>query len=375
MNELEAFGLKRWPFSSTPSPDQSLIWAGRPELKHQVDRLITSWRLDDSNSLYLIWATWGAGKTHFLCFLRQQVETRSEPGFASVYCEVPNGAFHFLDLYRQIVQNLPIEKFLDLVARKLATRLDALGMPGIGRHLDVEKALWYIATDAGGKGHIASRWLQAAAGVTQRELNSTGITSPIRGTTDAASVLAALWNLFSDCSGASTRLLLLLDEYQRVGALSPVRSNEISDGLLTLFNSSKRGIKVFLSLRSGDYDNVRIIVPRALVSRASRDAFKIDELSGQLGLTFVAELLKQVRPPGNWEAYYPFTHDTVEGVLADLQCVGPITPRRVLQCLGHVLSTVNSERHISTSQPISLGEMRAIISSPDYDAVRTDVED
>lgn len=375
MSELHALGLTRWPFSPIPSGEDALVWAGRPELRHQVDRLLTSWRLDDSNSLYLIWATWGAGKTHFLYFLRQQVEAVSEFVSAAAYCEAPSGSFHFLDLYRQIVRSLPIGKFLEPVACKLATRLNDLGMPSIDRRLDVEKALWYMATDAGGKGHIASRWLQSASGVTQKELNSAGITCPVKGTSDAASVLAALCNLLSDCSEASTRLLLLLDEYQRVGALSPARRNEISDGLLTLFNSSRRGVKIFLSLRSGDYDNVRIIVPPALVSRANREAFKIDELSGQLGVTFVAELLSQVRPPGNWEAYYPFTHDTVEGVLADLQSVGPVTPRRVLQCLGYILSTANSARQISTSQPISLGEMRAIISSPDYDAVRTDVED
>jgi hypothetical protein len=375
MSQLEALGLARWPFSPAPSLAEPVIWAGRPELRAQVERLTKTWELDNSNALYLIWATWGMGKTHFLYFLRQEMVRTAHLVVIPVYCELPDGPFRFIDVYRQAIQGLPLEDRLDSLAEMLGAKVKSLGMPGIGRRLDVEKALWYLATDAGGKGQIAARWLQAAVGTSQRELNSLGISSPLKTAGDAALTLVALMNLIVESAGPNARLLLLFDEYQRVGAQPPSRSGEVHEALLTVFNRVSQGLKIATSFRSGDYDNVRVLLSPSLMSRASIERFSIDKLDEREARAFLADLLSQVRPKGRWGTFYPFTRECVDKAIAELNSSGIITPRIILQCFGHVLSVASAERDVSQSDPISASESSVIMSSPVCRALQSEDED
>ena len=64
-------GLASWPFNVVPIQDTSLIWADRKDVRRQIERLVRRLSRHQSSTLHLLWADFGAGKTHTLLYLQQ----------------------------------------------------------------------------------------------------------------------------------------------------------------------------------------------------------------------------------------------------------------------------------------------------------------
>jgi len=66
----EHLNLRGWPFRVVPDLEFAAIWAGRPETKQQLERLVGRMQFLPRSSLHLLWANFGMGKTHTLLHLQ-----------------------------------------------------------------------------------------------------------------------------------------------------------------------------------------------------------------------------------------------------------------------------------------------------------------
>jgi hypothetical protein len=62
-------GLTRWPFPVVPDLAFSTFMADRKQLKADIDDLLRVLCRRDTSSIHLLWAWFGAGKTHSLYYL------------------------------------------------------------------------------------------------------------------------------------------------------------------------------------------------------------------------------------------------------------------------------------------------------------------
>ena len=82
-------GLSAWPFNVVPVQDSRLLWADRKDLLNQIHRLVRRLSSHQSSTLHLVWADFGAGKTHTLLYLRQLALSDKGSGIFPVYTVLP----------------------------------------------------------------------------------------------------------------------------------------------------------------------------------------------------------------------------------------------------------------------------------------------
>src|SRR5579862_6711779 len=97
-----------WPFAIVPKADGELIWADRDALKKDITRLGRRLNRHDAVSLHLLWADFGAGKTHALLYLKQMAERGQYGSLLPLYCALPKGCRAFVDIYRAIARAIPV---------------------------------------------------------------------------------------------------------------------------------------------------------------------------------------------------------------------------------------------------------------------------
>ena len=103
----EHLNLKAWPFQVVPDEQFATVWAGRPETKRQLERLLWKMQFTPKSGLHLLWANFGMGKTHTLLHL-QHLCRETDGRLIAVYAVMPRRAAGFLDVYRVIVSELPL---------------------------------------------------------------------------------------------------------------------------------------------------------------------------------------------------------------------------------------------------------------------------
>src|ERR1700722_1519672 len=110
-NEQEPL-FKYWPFDIVPRTGE-LIWADRLALKEQIVLLGRRLGRHEAVSLHLLWADFGAGKTHTLLYLKQQSEKGDYGDVLPLYCALPKGCRSFLDIYRAMARAISTRLFKD----------------------------------------------------------------------------------------------------------------------------------------------------------------------------------------------------------------------------------------------------------------------
>ncbi|MCL0092154.1 hypothetical protein M1N92_00510, partial [Dehalococcoidia bacterium] len=95
-------GLVDWPFRVVPIRGDMVIWAGRQQLKGQVERLVRNISRRSVSSLHLMWADFGAGKTHTLYYIESLAK---EHNLLPIYVEWPKKTATFVDVYRVIASH------------------------------------------------------------------------------------------------------------------------------------------------------------------------------------------------------------------------------------------------------------------------------
>ncbi len=325
----EALGLRFWPFAVVPDGSQELTWADRATLGRQTDRLMRNWSRHSVSSLNLLWADFGAGKTHTLLCMRQRAVKDSAKVIVPIYTTLPKASKTFLDIYRAVARAIPEELLRELYAKAAAAGWG----PASGRSWPpVMNCFKSIGIGGEAQRQLSYRWLQGEP-LSRRELGLVGGASRIRSTDDAVLALSGIVELV--LSAGYRRMLLMLDEFQRVETLRRAKQDEINAGLHGFFNACPKGLTLLLSFSFGVEHNINHFLNAELLSRADPHRLSIPTMSSEDAMTFVEDLLTSASDdglPGVIEV------DAIRLIISSLEARMPLTPRRLMKAFGSVLT-------------------------------------
>ena len=201
-----------WPFQVVPDHRFSRVWADRNDLYKTVERILRRMARTPQVSIHLMWAWYGAGKSHTLQHMTYLGKERY-PELHPVYTVFPKTVSSFLDLYETLMRHLEVDLLVDRyteVARNAEPEL-------LERVLDISSdmltVLKYLCIGDDRSKDIARRWLRAEK-PHMSTLRSMGINSRIQTVDDTIHALRCIVALMS-FNHKSDRLIWMIDEFQR----------------------------------------------------------------------------------------------------------------------------------------------------------------
>ena len=364
----ESCNLREWPFRTVADENFAPIWAGRAKTKTQIDRLLRRMELFPKSGLHILWANFGMGKTHTLYHLKYRC-LQTKGVLVPVYTVMPKRSTGFIELFREIVQSLPYEylrKQLQEVGRGYKGNV-ALH-PMFHRSPGVVRALLAIDPDDIESSTAAMQWLAAQSAFSKHEMSLVNVTYRIKTPEDAINALDALVKL-ATFGSTNKKIVIMIDEYQRIGELRPKIMMENNASLHTLFNANPTKLELILSFSFGNKDNVDYMLSSELKSRAELQSIQLDVLSDEEAIEFMRDLLSQFRLKEDSRWAYPFTSN---GLVSLIQYITEekkksITPRRLMLYADHVLSNYLLDRDPEPTG-IQFNELKAYLEDPNLGA-------
>lgn len=375
----ENFNLTEWPFRTAANERFSAVWAGRSKTKEQLERLLSRMKLFPDSGLHIFWANFGMGKTHTLYHLKYCC-SQSSGQIIPIYAVMPKQSKNFLELYREIIQAFLSNEIRDYLGNQLID----LGQNSNGASLalhpifskspGVVKALLAIRNGDIEKTNIAKQWLSGQPGLDARLMRSIEINYRINTTENAINVLNTLIDLAAWGSNQQKQVLLMIDEFQRIGELRPNITSQVNASLHTIFNAHPSGLQLLLTFSFGKKENVEYLLSSELKSRANLRSINLDVLSHEESLIFLADLLNQFRiKQDNERPLYPFSQTAANALLVKILQKKTLTPRRIMLYANHVLSEHMMNNPDSVNE-ISESEVISLLNDPQLGEMDTDTE-
>jgi hypothetical protein len=339
----ENLNLQEWPFRTTADEDFASIWAGRPTTRKQIDHMVRKMQLFPKSGLHILWANFGMGKTHTLYHMRYRcLQPNSQ--IIPIYVVMPKRSTGFLELFREIVQAFLSYEMRDYLGKQLIDlgqtyKSESVALhPMFSKSPGVVRALLAIRGKNIEETTTAMQWLSGQPGLPGWALNSIGVTYRIKTPEDAISVLSALINLATFSTKGQKQLLLMIDEFQRVGELKSNLIGQVNSSLHTIINAHPTGLQLLLTFSCGKKENVDFLLSPELKSRAELQPIHLDMLSHEEGLVFIADLLSHFRiEEQKNNQYFPFTEESANAVLRLIEKKKSLTPRRIMLYSNHIL--------------------------------------
>jgi hypothetical protein len=327
----EVAGLfSAWPFTVVPDPSASIIWAGRPTLKAQIDQYLGALNLRPQSSVDVIWAAFGSGKTHFLLYLAQEAQRQGKT--VAWYCVTPKAARNLADFYQAIGKSIPVDRITQAISV-----VDQRGELD-GDFRSVFRALYMGSTDQKG---VAAGWMKGQPTNLRTARALVDIPFKLDGAQEILNLLSAIARVISK-SGA--RFLLLLDEYQRIRTIKSALRETVSAAFLDLFNSVPRGVSLLFSCSAMQQTVAFEAIPADLHDRMrGRRPFAIPAMGADEAHEFATDLIRLQRPEGySGGTLAPFSERSLDLAIARLSAAagGHLTPRRLMQVLDNALTRV-----------------------------------
>jgi hypothetical protein len=187
---LDAYNLRDWPFREVPQASRCDYLVGRPELAETLRRLLSA--SSHVSAIHLFWASLGAGKTHALYYLVNQM--KSDQRFLPIYTEYPDTLSGLVRLYQLFAQQVP----WDAVAGSclhLFTNPDPTANEGLASikavHPDLYRAFFLLAEgESPVRERLSRRWLRGEP-LGRAELRECGFARSIDSPADCAAAVSA----------------------------------------------------------------------------------------------------------------------------------------------------------------------------------------
>lgn len=367
----ENLNFKDWPFRVVPDEEFAGVWAGRPKTKQQLERLMRKMQFVPKSGFHILWANFGMGKTHTLLNLKLRCQ-ETDGQLIPIYAVMPKRSTGFLELFREIIQALPYDYLGDQLVKVGNIYSGSLALHSMFQNSPgVVKALLAFRSGDIEKVTVARQWLAAKPGLANSELRSIGVTYRIRTPEDGINVLDALTNLATFSSGGRKKIVLMIDEYQRIGELTPRIMNENNSSLHTFINNHPIGLEIILSFSFGNKLNVDYLLSSELKSRTEPQTITLDTFSQQDAMIFLQDLLSQFRIHENDNWAYPFTPETLKSLVSYIEDKKILTPRRIMLYANHVLLEYILD-HDPKSAGIDFNEISQFLDDPELGASDTD---
>lgn len=330
---MNDFGFREWPFANVPTIDRGAsIWADRAKAKAQVDEIFEDWSFQPASTITLIWADLGAGKTHTLYYLKGRCENVA--GLLPFYVLLPAAVTDFVSLYRMIARVFD----WDLVARGLVANPPSEVAANLGQVMK-----WRSSTIDTRRRQLAQQWLQADR-LTAAQCQTIGISSPIRTADDAVEVLrTAVESMTAD----GTRVVLMVDEYQRVAEGRRRQLQEIGHAIHTLYNACPVRLSLVLSCATGGFDDYTMVLTPEIVSRLSPKRVQLHYLSPPDAVEYIHDLFAAYRVDGTAvDPFFPLTADSAQEFAQYLvaRLTGELTPRRLNMAYSELVGDIRGGR-------------------------------
>jgi hypothetical protein len=228
---------------------------------------------------------------------------------------------------------------------------------------DSEKTAW------------ARQWLSAQTGLSASELRRIGIANRIKVPEDAISALTTLTRLANFKSDPPSKLVIMIDEFQRIGELREAIRREINSGLHTYFNENSDGLEIVLSFSFGREDNVSFLLSDELKSRAKPQTISLNIMTETEAIEFIRDLLEQFRVEKDTRWAFPFSPASVKTLVSRVGKTKPITPRRLMLYADHVLTQSQYAHGTGYQGEVTESEVRQLLDDPRLGMLDTETAD
>ena len=313
------------PFALTANRELAACWAGRAEVRKRLERLCQSYFMRPDSSLDLAWANLGAGKSHTLLHLMTLLaEGDRAESVITGFVELPEQPRRFLDLYRGIMSELP----LDRVGRHLLS--DDGGING-----DLRRAARALVHGASAERETARDWLLSGKPHLRDLRNATGIGARIEDDVHACAVLSDIIGALARCG---LRTVLLLDEFQRIGTSSERQREAILSNLRSVFSRNAAGLSVVVAVTSRiERSAIELMPPQLRSLMGMRPTVSLPELDEEEAFAFIVERFRHFRPIGySGSPAAPFGEEALRALVSHISKLGRerLIPRTLLQAAG-----------------------------------------
>ncbi len=333
---LEILGLTRWPFNVVPDPESDLIWADRKELLIQIQRTLRRISAYSPSTLHLLWAAFGAGKTHTLLFFKQLAVNNKNNQIFTIYTALPRGSRSFVDIYQAIIRGIQTDRILEIyqVIRRNPETMKKIESEMYDSAQDLKQVLeaLYVGSDI--MKQTARKWLLADPSLTRQEINNASLPTKIKNTDDALNAISFLTRLI--LASGYFRVLIMIDEFQRAGRLRKDIKNEINAGLRTYFNNCPNRLSLILSFSFGSASDIPHYLSRELQDTAESQVITIPSLDYTQASEFLNDLISSVKSPKTEQV---IEKDVIPYIIRYVQDKGVMKARALIK----VCSTVFSE--------------------------------
>ncbi len=305
-----------WPFREVPDEnDENLcsFIADRAQLNSDVRILLRNLSRRAVSSMHLMWAWFGAGKTHTLFHIKYLCKTEFK-NLIPVYIEFPKPAKNFLDLYRKFISKLDMDIIDDTYSRIYGEKIQEdlhCDFPDLSNALTLRIGGTEIQRD------IVNRWLRGEC-KELRSLKIASISKPIQTGEDCIKVIFWILRLVSlSKSDNPLRIIWMIDEFQRIEDCRPSTQEEINSCLHATFNRCPNHLSIIISF-SGHPEQKKLPswLSMELKDRMDITPLLLPRLSKEEGFKFIQEVLQHFRTPGHTisNVFFPFEELAVQRV-------------------------------------------------------------
>ena len=331
-----------WPFYIGWDKCLYPIMADRTRLNSDVTTLLRSLSRRPTSSIHLMWAWFGAGKTHTLHHIEYLCKNEFN-NLTPIYMEFTRATRNFLDIYKSFISKIDLEvinnAYLEVFTNPLKNDVQRelrFDFPDLSTGLKV----LYMGTEQ--QQEIVIRWLRAECREL-RTLRTVGVTRPIVTAEDALKTISwviRLINLGSSTSG-DTRVLWIIDEFQYIKGCRPPAQEEITSCLRSVFNRCSKSLSIIISF-SGRPEAKKMPpwLPRELSDIIGIEpVLLLPPLTSEDAFKFVQDLLAHFRDTQSSISndLFPFTEETTKEIIDIIIKKAELKPRSVMQFFDTVL--------------------------------------
>lgn len=340
------------PFVLTATPRVGQCWAGRPEVLKRIKRVLRTLSSRSDSTLDLLWANFGSGKSHALYHIGHLLSL-SAPNSISAFIEIPEQVRHFIDLYRRIIPALPLGRIAPLIADSRCA------------HSDLQRAAGVIVHGNAVERQIAVEWLSAGH-VHLRELKTyTGISARLETDIQATDALSGV---ISALGQSDARLVLLMDEFQRLGVLPERARAAVLSNLRSLFNRNPTHLSVLAAATTRLERTALDLLPQELRTlMGMRPSISLPEMSENEAYEFVLGRFACFRFDGySGDPTGPIGAESIRATIAFIknEANARLIPRTLLQALSWIFDEINEE-----GSAISADQTRELLRQLSWEAI------
>lgn len=314
------------PFALTATAKTGACWAGRPDVLKNIARVLRSLSNRPDSTLDLIWANFGAGKSHALYHIAHLLGERHKQ-FVPVFVEVPEPVRRFTDLYARIISASPCERFAQSV----------MASPSGAIVTDLKRAAHVILNGNSSERSLAIEWLGCGHPHLHQLKKYTGISARIETDIQAVDVLS---EIIQALARDQVRLVILLDEFQRLGVLSDKVRSTILSSLRSLFNRNPSHLSVVAAATTKIQKTALDLLPQELRTLLGmRPAVSLPEMTEDEAYEFVLQRFKCFRPVGyDGGVADPVGEEAVRKTIGFIhgETSARLIPRTLLQALSWI---------------------------------------